>query len=421
MKIAIIRLSAFGDVCLFLPALNALRRAYPQAQITWIVGKNEAKLLDGIEGVELVVYDKKSGLRGAFALKKELKNRRFDYLLMAQEALRASILSLFVNADVRLGFDRVRSKDFQRLFCNRVIAPHPNCHMVDNYLDFAAALGVTDLRVEQNLPIPQEAFERAAAIVENTNVTAKNASITESETAKDANESAKNGVVITQNSISIVQNSPIAGNETAKDANGIAKNAVPIVQEVQKTANPTPQTTTPKPYFVLSPTATPVRRNWRNWTAERYAAVVDYAWQSYGIQAVITGTESDREMAEMITLCASAEPINAVSKTDIKTLLALIKNAQFVIAPDSSPGHFAAALGTPAIALIAAADPRRAAPYQTPSYTVERYREALLKFHGQTPQNVKFGTRVRHIDAMKEIKIAHVTAMIDQVMKDKRR
>ncbi|MDR2034976.1 MAG: glycosyltransferase family 9 protein [Helicobacteraceae bacterium] len=339
-SICVIRLSALGDVCLFLPALNAIRRSYPNAEITWIIGKTEAKLIEGISGAEIIVYDKSSGLRGMFALGAKLKDRRFDYLLMAQEALRASVLSLFIRADKRVGFDRDRAKDFQRFFTNRAIAPNPNCHMIENYLDFARFLGATTSAIEYSLFIPREARKKAAAIALG------------------------------------------------------------------------------RKYCVLSPIANAMRFNWRNWTSEGYAAAIDYAFEKYGLETIVTGANDDenqKSVLEIKTLARHA-PIDAVGKTSIKELLALIENAEFVLAPDSGPGHFAAALNVPAIALLAAADPRRAAPYQTPSYVVDRYREALLKYCGKTPEEVKFGLRVRAAEAMKEIAIGDVTAMIDKVM-----
>ncbi|GHV08697.1 glycosyl transferase [Campylobacterota bacterium] len=341
MKICIIRLSALGDVCLFLPAFHILRRNFPRAEIVWIISPLEYELVRGLEGAEFVIYDKTSGLSGAFELGRTLLGRRFDYLLMAQESLRASALSLFVKADVRLGYDRARSKDFQRFFTNQTIAPHECAHLIENGIDFARALGATDLAIEYKLTIPDEAKAEADAIT-----------------------------------------------------NGVR-------------------------YCVISPVANQVRRNWRNWTAAGYAAVIDFVRERYGVVAVLSGAKADRVFTDEIKRLAKTEPIDAVGITTIKGLLALIKNALFVVAPDSGPGHFAAALGTPAIALIAAADPRRAAPFQRPSYTVDRYEQALKRFCGKTPSEVKFGTRVRDPLAMSEIGIEAVTEMIEKVMKER--
>ena len=52
-------MSALGDATHALPLVRTLQRAWPELPITWILGKGEAKLLEGLEGVELLVFDKK--------------------------------------------------------------------------------------------------------------------------------------------------------------------------------------------------------------------------------------------------------------------------------------------------------------------------------------------------------------------------
>ena len=44
-------------------AVHALRRHWPQTRIVWVIGRVEYGLVAGMEGVEFVVYDKKSGCR----------------------------------------------------------------------------------------------------------------------------------------------------------------------------------------------------------------------------------------------------------------------------------------------------------------------------------------------------------------------
>ena len=50
--ICILRLSAIGDVCHAVSAVQAIQRHYPEAKITWVVGKIEAMLLQGMSGVD---------------------------------------------------------------------------------------------------------------------------------------------------------------------------------------------------------------------------------------------------------------------------------------------------------------------------------------------------------------------------------
>ncbi|MEH6822363.1 MAG: glycosyltransferase family 9 protein [Motiliproteus sp.] len=152
-SICILRLSALGDVCNAVPAVRALQRQWPDCRITWVVGKTELRLLDGLDGVELLSYDKKTGLKGIFALRRQLKGQRFDLLLHMQAALRSSLVSLAIRAQVRLGFDAARAKDNQRWFTNRQIAANPRKHVLDGFMDFVRACGAEAEQLEWRMPI----------------------------------------------------------------------------------------------------------------------------------------------------------------------------------------------------------------------------------------------------------------------------
>ncbi|MBE4449711.1 glycosyltransferase family 9 protein, partial [Vibrio parahaemolyticus] len=78
--------------------VQAIQKQWPTTKITWITGKLEAQLLAAIEGVEVIVFDKKAGLDGYKALWKQLKGREFDALLHMQYAIRASVVTLGIKA-----------------------------------------------------------------------------------------------------------------------------------------------------------------------------------------------------------------------------------------------------------------------------------------------------------------------------------
>lgn len=83
-RIAIVRLSALGDVCHAMSVVTAIQKRYPDAQITWVTGPAEAQLVRLIPNVDVRVYHKKSGFKGMFALGKALKHIEFDVLLHMQ-------------------------------------------------------------------------------------------------------------------------------------------------------------------------------------------------------------------------------------------------------------------------------------------------------------------------------------------------
>lgn len=140
-SICILRLSALGDTTHVIPVVKSLQAQWPQARITWIIGRFEHRLLRLLPGVEFVVFDKKAGRAGRRALSDALRGRHFDVLMLMQLSLRANWLSRKVRASVRLGYDAMRSKEGHSLFINRRIPDHPRGHVVDTLMQFATSLG----------------------------------------------------------------------------------------------------------------------------------------------------------------------------------------------------------------------------------------------------------------------------------------
>lgn len=161
-SLCLLRLSALGDATHAVALVRALQRAWPQLPITWIIGKGEAKLLEGLDGIEFIVFDKKAGLAGYRELRARLAGRRFEVLLNLQLALRASLVSTLVRADRRIGYDRARSKEGHSLFINERI-PAGGHHVLDAFLQFLIPLGLSPGPVEWRLPVPDEAHAWARA------------------------------------------------------------------------------------------------------------------------------------------------------------------------------------------------------------------------------------------------------------------
>ena len=160
-SLCLLRLSALGDATHALARVRALQQALPDLSITWIIGKGEAKLLEGLDGVEFVVFDKGAGVAGFRNLRARLSGRRFDVLLNLQLALRAGLASTLVRADRRIGYDRARSKEGHGLFINERIAPGGH-HVLDVFRQFLAPLGITPGPVQWRMPVPEAARAWAA-------------------------------------------------------------------------------------------------------------------------------------------------------------------------------------------------------------------------------------------------------------------
>ncbi|WP_425504914.1 glycosyltransferase family 9 protein [Pseudoxanthomonas japonensis] len=161
-SLCLLRLSALGDVTHVVPLVRTLQRHWPQLHLHWVIDKGGFKLLEGLEGVTFHTYDKKTGLAGMRALRGEMPGR-FDALLQMQVALRANLLSAFIPARRRIGYDRSRSKDLHGLVINERIPDRPGIHVLDAMGSFCEPLGLKQTQVMWDLPVPADAHAWAAA------------------------------------------------------------------------------------------------------------------------------------------------------------------------------------------------------------------------------------------------------------------
>jgi len=162
-SLCLLRLSALGDVTHVVPLVRTLQAARPDTPILWIIDKAGHKLLDGLPGVTFHAYDKKSGMAGVKELRRQLPPGRFEALLQMQVAFRANLLSAFIPAERRIGYDRSRSKDLHGLFINERIPDRPGIHVLDAIGSFCEPLGLRQAEVSWDLAVPQSAYEWAAA------------------------------------------------------------------------------------------------------------------------------------------------------------------------------------------------------------------------------------------------------------------
>ncbi len=174
-----------------------------------------------------------------------------------------------------------------------------------------------------------------------------------------------------------------------------------------------------EPILVISPCSSDRRRNWRDWSPERYAQVVDHAEQTMNLRVVLTGGPSEREksMGRAIEEQCHSSPINLIGKTNLKELLVVLDRAVAVITPDSGPAHIATTVGTPVIGLYVTSNPLRTGPYLSRQWTINHYPEALLDELGKSVDELPWGTRVRNPEAMQRISVEEVTGMLDKLLK----
>ena len=173
--------------------------------------------------------------------------------------------------------------------------------------------------------------------------------------------------------------------------------------------------------MVISPCTSSRIRNFRNWSAENYAAAANHARKKFGCRIILTGGPSplEKDYGRRISDICGPDVVNLVGKTSLKELLAVIEASDLMLAPDSGPVHMATAVGTPVIGLYATSNPGRTGPYLRRDLTVNRYPEATGRFLGKTPDQLRWGQRVRDPKAMELIRLRDVNDKIDQAFQNR--
>lgn len=167
--------------------------------------------------------------------------------------------------------------------------------------------------------------------------------------------------------------------------------------------------------LALSPCASSVSRNWR---ADRYAAVADYAAKRFGLRIVLTGGPSDVEkrIGEQVARAMRHDCTNLIGRTSLKQLLAVLERCVALVTPDSGPAHLGTAAGIPVLGLYAVSNPERAGPYFSRHWVVNRYPENVRRYYGKPVEEVPWGARVRLSDGMDIISVDHVKEKLDALM-----
>ena len=163
--ICVLRLSAIGDTCHALAVIRNLQDNWPDARITWVIGKTEATLMGGLRDIEFITFDKSKGLGAYRDVARSLSGRRFDVALCMHASMRANLLCRIFPAAVRLGFDKARARDFQWLFTNQRIGAAREEHALEAMMGFARHIGAqpTDLRWDIPVGDSEQAFAQQYA------------------------------------------------------------------------------------------------------------------------------------------------------------------------------------------------------------------------------------------------------------------
>ena len=164
-EVAVVMLTAVGDVVHTLPVVRSLRAAWPGARVTWAIQPGPRGLVDGIGAADdFLVLDRMSGARGFLDLRRQAAGRRFDLVLALQSYFKAGLVAASLPAARKVGFDRGRARDLTWLLTPERIPPRSRAHIQDELLEFLDFLGV-ERRMEWGLGTTEEERARYAALL----------------------------------------------------------------------------------------------------------------------------------------------------------------------------------------------------------------------------------------------------------------
>jgi heptosyltransferase I len=172
-----------------------------------------------------------------------------------------------------------------------------------------------------------------------------------------------------------------------------------------------------KRILLISPCSSYPRRNW---SAQRYAAVADYAVTHHGMAVVLSGgpTALERKTGEAIENAMQQQAINLIGKDTLPQLAAVLKRVDVVLSPDAGPVHLANALGTAVIGLHASTWSLRSGPYNSLQLCVDKFPQAAERFRGKSPQELRWGTRIQDDGVMDLIEIDDVIERLDMAVEN---
>lgn len=140
-RILIILLGALGDVVRGMAVVSALRAKSPSCRITWLVEPASSGIVALHQGIdEVIIFQRKSGLRGILQLLRDLRAREFDVTIDLQRHLKSGFFSWLSRSPRRIGFHPSDSKEFNWVFnTEHIPARGDGSSKIDHYLSFVAA------------------------------------------------------------------------------------------------------------------------------------------------------------------------------------------------------------------------------------------------------------------------------------------
>lgn len=298
-KILIIKLDHIGDVITSLPTVYAIRKKFPDAEITVLAGEWSKDILNNNRCINnFIIYNsnrfcRNKDKKGLIARIKYLENvfkKRYDLIAGMRDDWLTLIFSIIYFPKYRVDRSSIRIELKFRKVIRSVFGKRKNEEEINE--------------VETNLLIAEELgceriFERPFVFF----------SIDEREWAKEF-----------------------------LSRYGLDN----------------------KKFVIISPGA---EWEFRRWDPKKFALLGDRIKKELGLNILITGSNNEVDTSLNVEMRMKEENINITGETSVRQILALMERAELCIANDSGIVHIASGLNVPVVALFGPQDPKRFGPW----------------------------------------------------------
>ena len=145
----------------------------------------------------------------------------------------------------------------------------------------------------------------------------------------------------------------------------------------------------------------------KDWLPDRWAAVVDVLYHDFGLEPVLVGGRTERELAaeRVIMERARHKPVSALG-SGLRNLVSILDGSALVLAPDTGPLHMAVALDRPVISLMGYTNPKRTGPYR-------RFHDLIVDAYGEPGEDYPISMENR-LNRMPRISVNDVIERIER-------
>jgi heptosyltransferase I len=340
-KVLFIRASAVGDVLNTLPAVEALRAAYPGLFIGYLVDERSRDLVEGHPALNRIHFFPRKRWIALFKnplqwktlasevriFVKDLKSERYDLSVDLQRNLKGGILGLLARAQLRVGLARPIAKEGNQFLTHvQVKPPDDAIHFTEHFLAVARHLGAEAGAPLFRFPDSPESVYRVGEFLEGK---------------------------------------------------GLSR------------------------YAVIHP-GTSAFGKLKRWPPDRFALLARRMGEELGLKSVIAWGPGEGPLAQVIAEESGGQAVLSLETKSLLDLVELIRRSALFVGCDSGPMHIAGAVDAPCVALFGPKDPALYGPYRpahcrivqppggtgpTEGITVESVSEAVASILKETGKN----------------------------------